>query len=94
MLRVTVRDRKGLFVSGLQKESFSVYEDAQTQSIQVVKHEDVPVAVGLVIDNSGSMKRKRQEVTAAALAFVRWVLNRFGEVGSIDVRSGNHVTRF
>ncbi len=71
VLHATVRDRKGGFVSGLRKEDFQVYEDGAPQAIRVFDHEDVPVAVGLVVDNSGSMGRKRKDVTAAALAFVR-----------------------
>lgn len=71
ILHATVRDRKGGFVSGLGKIDFRVFEDGAPQVIWVFEHEDVPVAVGLVVDNSGSMGRKRKEVTAAALAFVR-----------------------
>ena len=71
VLNATVLDRRGGFVSGLRREDFRVYEDGAPQVIRVFEHEDVPVAVGLVVDNSGSMGRKRKEVTAAALAFVR-----------------------
>jgi Ca-activated chloride channel family protein len=70
VLRLTVRDRKGGFVSGLQKQDFRLYEDGSPQVVRVFDHEDVPVAVGLAMDNSGSMGRKRNDVTAAALAFV------------------------
>jgi Ca-activated chloride channel family protein len=71
VLHATVLDRNGGFVTGLRKEDFHVYEDGAPQVIQVFDHEDVPVAVGLAVDNSGSMGRKRREVTAAAVAFVR-----------------------
>ena len=71
VLHATVRYGKGGFVSGLQKQDFRVYEDGRPQTIGLFQHEDVPVAVGLVVDNSGSMKRKRSDVAAAALAFVR-----------------------
>ena len=71
VLHATVLDRKSGFVSGLQKEDFHVYEDGAPQLIRVFDHEDVPVAVGLAVDNSGSMGRKRKDVTSAALAFVR-----------------------
>jgi Ca-activated chloride channel family protein len=71
VLHATVRNGKGGFVSGLQKQDFRVYEDGHPQTIGLFQHEDVPVAVGLVVDNSGSMKRKRSDVAAAALAFVR-----------------------
>jgi Ca-activated chloride channel homolog len=71
VLQATVRDHKGAPVSGLSKENFRVYEDKVPQQIESFSHEDVPVTVGLVIDNSGSMRPKRPDVIAAALAFVR-----------------------
>jgi len=71
VLHATVRDRKGRFVSGLQEQNFRVYENDQRQSIELFQHEDVPVAVGLVVDNSGSMRSKQRDVAAAASAFVR-----------------------
>jgi VWFA-related protein len=70
-LHVTVRDRNGNFVTGLGKDDFRVFEDGRPQTIRIFQHEDVPVSVGLIVDNSSSMRRKRMEVTAAALAFVR-----------------------
>ena len=60
-----------MVVSGLAQESFQVYEDGVLQQIKYFSHEDIPVTVGLVIDNSGSMGNKRTEVIAAALAFAR-----------------------
>lgn len=71
VLHATVRNRKGTPVSGLGKGDFQVYEDGVLQEIKVLSHEDIPVTVGLVVDNSGSMRPKRPEVIAAALAFVR-----------------------
>jgi Ca-activated chloride channel homolog len=71
VLRVTVRDRKGAPVAGLGKEDFQVFEDKVPQQIESFSHEDVPVTVGLVIDNSGSMRSKRSDVIDAALAFAR-----------------------
>ncbi len=71
VLHATVRDRKGRFVSGLRKENFQVFEDGVPQAIRVFPREDVPVAVGLIVDNCGSMAPKRKDVTAAVLAFVR-----------------------
>src|ERR1035437_8633996 len=71
VLRATVRDRKGVPVSGLSKENFQVYEDKVLQQIESFSHEDIPVTVGLVIDNSGSMRPKRSDVIGAALAFAR-----------------------
>jgi VWFA-related protein len=71
VLPVTVRDRKGVFASGLGEPDFQVYEDGIRQSIRLFRHEDIPVTVGLVVDHSASMKNKLPEVAAAARTFVR-----------------------
>jgi VWFA-related protein len=69
VLHATVRNRKGTPVAGLSANDFQVFEDRVPQPIRHFSHEDIPVTVGLVIDNSGSMRPKRAEVIAAALAF-------------------------
>lgn len=71
VLRATAQDHKGVLVSGLGKDDFQVYEDGVLQPIKYFSHEDIPVTVGLVVDNSGSMRPKRADVIAAALAFAR-----------------------
>lgn len=71
VLHLTVRDRNGAFVPGLRKEDIQVFEDGKPQAIHLLEHEDMPVSVGLVVDNSTSMSRKRGDVAAAALAFAR-----------------------
>lgn len=71
VLHATVRDRRGRAVSELRKQDFAVYEDGVRQEIRVFQHEDVPVTVGLVIDHSGSMGPKLDDVIAAASTFVR-----------------------
>src|SRR6202049_932333 len=70
VLHATV-DHKGLPISGLTQEDFQIYEDGVLQQIKYFSHDDIPVTVGLVIDNSGSMAPKRHDVIAAALAFAR-----------------------
>jgi len=70
-LPVSVLDKDGHPVSGLQKDHFQVFEDGVLQEISLFKHEDVPLSVGLVIDNSGSMHNKRERVNRAALTFAR-----------------------
>jgi Ca-activated chloride channel homolog len=67
----TVVDRSGHLVTTLPESAFTVYEDGAKQEIKVFKREDVPVSIGLVIDNSGSMRDKRAKVAAAALALVK-----------------------
>ena len=71
VLHATVQNSNLNPVSGLGKEDFQVYEDGVLQEIESFSHEDIPVTVGLVIDNSGSMRPKRAEVITAALAFAR-----------------------
>jgi len=71
VLHATVQNRKGALVSGLSEKAFHVYENGVLQQVQYFSHEDIPVTVGLVIDNSGSMAPKRADVIAAALAFAR-----------------------
>ncbi|HMD31931.1 MAG TPA: VWA domain-containing protein, partial [Candidatus Acidoferrales bacterium] len=71
VLYASVLDDKGNFVANLQENSFKVYEDKVEQKLSVFRREDVPLTVGLVVDNSGSMRDKREKVNAAALAFVQ-----------------------
>jgi Ca-activated chloride channel family protein len=69
VLHATVRNHRGTPVAGLDKDNFQVFEDRVPQTIKHFSHDDIPVTVGLLIDNSGSMRPKRAEVVAAALAF-------------------------
>ena len=69
LLDVAVKDSKGGFVSGLQKNSFQVLEDKSPQTISIFAAQDVPVTVGLVVDNSGSVRPKKSEIVTAALTF-------------------------
>ena len=71
LLHATVQNHKGIPVSGLAKDDFQVYEDGVLQEIKHFSKKDIPVTVGLVIDSSGSMRPKRPEVIAAAVAFAR-----------------------
>jgi VWFA-related protein len=69
VLHVTVKDR-GQYVAGLPQDAFGIIEDGRPQSIPFFSSEDAPVTVGLLIDNSGSMRSNRELVLAAATAFV------------------------
>jgi Mg-chelatase subunit ChlD len=71
VLHATVIDDKQRIVTTLDKGAFNVYEDGHPQVITSFRHEDIPVAMGIVVDNSGSMREKRQKVNAAALNLVR-----------------------
>jgi VWFA-related protein len=71
VLHTSVLDDRGKFVEGLTQESFRVYEDKVEQKLSIFKREDIPVSMGLVIDNSGSMREKRPRVNEAALTLVQ-----------------------
>src|SRR3954468_4081991 len=71
VLFVTVREGKAQFVGDLEKQNFSILEDGVPQEILSFSRDDVPVAIGLLVDNSRSMMNKRDQVVAAAKAFVR-----------------------
>jgi VWFA-related protein len=71
VLHATVIDKRGRMVNDLKSEDFRVYEDGALQKLSVFSHADIPVTMGIVIDDSGSMREKREAVNAAALAFVK-----------------------
>ena len=71
LVHATVVDDKQHIVTNLDRDSFSVFEDGKPQNIISFRHEDIPVAMGIVIDNSGSMREKRSKVNQAALNLVR-----------------------
>src|SRR5713101_4519703 len=71
VLHTSVFDERGRFVEELKEDSFRVLEDKVQQKLAVFKREDIPVTMGLVIDNSGSMREKRARVNEAALTLVQ-----------------------
>jgi VWFA-related protein len=71
ILSATVIDDHGRLISGLNKDAFRVLEDGQPQTITSIQEQDIPVSIGLLVDNSGSMRTKRQAVNEAALDMVR-----------------------
>jgi len=71
VLHTTVIDDRQRFADGLKPENFRVFEDKVEQKLSVFKREDVPVSMGLVIDNSGSMRDKRARVNEAAITLVQ-----------------------
>jgi Ca-activated chloride channel homolog len=71
ILNATVFDDHNHLISGLKKDDFHVFEDSKPQAMTSLQEQDVPVSIGLLIDNSGSMRTKRQAVNQAALDMVR-----------------------
>jgi len=71
VLHASVSDRKGKLLTNLDRGAFKVFENGEPQQVKVFRREDVPVSLGIIIDDSGSMMNKRSRVEAAALAMVR-----------------------
>lgn len=92
VLHATVKNARGELVTDLSQDAFTVYDNGKRQKITMFRREDIPVSLGLLIDNSGSMRALRAKVEAAALACVRashpqdeaFVLN-FGDKPQLDV---------
>jgi len=99
-LHATVLDKAGHLVLNLPQSAFTVYENGVKQEITTFRREDVPVSLGLVIDNSASMHEKREKVGSAALALVKasnpedevFILN-FNEVTSIEADYTNDIDK-
>jgi Ca-activated chloride channel homolog len=99
VLHTTVMDKNGRLVTNLPREAFTVYENGVAQQIKQFKREDVPVSMGLIVDNSGSMRDKRARVEAAALALVKdsnkddevFVVN-FNDEAFLDLPHGKEFT--
>jgi VWFA-related protein len=71
VLNCTVLGNRGELINDLGKNDFKVFEDKTLQTVISLQHQDTPVSIGLLIDNSGSMSTKRVAVAAAALDLVK-----------------------
>jgi Ca-activated chloride channel homolog len=71
VLHATVVDDHGRLVTNLPRQAFQVFENGVPQQITSFRREDIPVALGIVIDNSGSMRDKRQAVNTASVDLVK-----------------------
>jgi Ca-activated chloride channel family protein len=70
-LHVSVIDKSGKLITNLPQSAFKVFEDNVEQPLKIFNREDVPVSMGIIIDNSGSMREKRPKVAAAALELIK-----------------------
>jgi VWFA-related protein len=71
LVHASVLDKNGKLITDIPESGFKVYENNVEQPIKIFRREDVPVSMGIIIDNSGSMSQKRSSVAAAALALVK-----------------------
>jgi Ca-activated chloride channel family protein len=77
----TVSDASGRFVSGLQSEDFSVYEDDRLVPITHFSADRVPVSLGIALDTSGSMAgEKIREARTALDRFLYDLLDKQDEI--------------
>jgi len=98
VLPVSVSDKSGKLVTDLTEKSFKVYENGVEQPIKLFKREDVPVSLGIIVDNSGSMKEKRQKVETASIDLVKasnagdevFIVN-FNDEAYLDVEFTNDI---
>jgi Ca-activated chloride channel family protein len=70
-LHVSVLNKEGKLLTNIPQSAFKVYENGVEQPLKIFRREDVPVSMGIIVDNSGSMKDKRDKVAAAALALIK-----------------------
>lgn len=71
VLNATVVDDNHRLVNDLTKEDFKIAEDGVPQTIASFQHQDIPVSMGILVDNSGSMRDKRAAVNSAAVDLVK-----------------------
>jgi Ca-activated chloride channel family protein len=71
VVHASVLDRNGKLITNLSESAFKVQENGVDQTIKIFRREDIPVSMGIIIDNSGSMRDKSAKVAAAALDLVR-----------------------
>jgi Ca-activated chloride channel homolog len=71
VLHVSVRDRGGRYISGLDRDAFTVIDEGKPQTLEMFSAAEVPASIGFLIDNSNSMHPNRERVIAAAVEFAR-----------------------
>lgn len=67
-LTVTVTDTYGRYVSGLNKNAFTILDEKQPQDITFFSDDDAPVSVGVIFDVSGSMSGDKIKRAREALS--------------------------
>jgi Ca-activated chloride channel homolog len=70
VLNATVLDSGGRLVQDLKQDNFQVFEDGVRENIISFQHTDLPVSIGMVVDNSGSMSKKRPAVNKSAVDLI------------------------
>jgi len=90
LLHASVVDKNGRLVANIPQSAFKVFEDGIEQPLKLFRREDVPVSMGIIVDNSGSMNGKRSRVAAAALELVKQS-NPEDEVFIVNFNDDTHI---
>jgi Ca-activated chloride channel family protein len=86
-LNVTVADGAGRFVTNLDRDTFSVYEDGIKQQLTFFNRSNLPIALSVLLDTSASMEDKMQTAQDAAIGFVKKLRPQdFGQIIDFDSR--------
>jgi Ca-activated chloride channel homolog len=67
---VSVFDRNGLYIPGLKKDDFKIFEDGAEQDIAYFGTSEKPFTVVLLLDTSPSTEYKIDDIRNAAISFV------------------------
>ncbi|MGI8785955.1 MAG: VWA domain-containing protein [Acidobacteriota bacterium] len=70
ILNATVHDKEGRLVTGLTKDRFTIFEDKTQQAITNFSLVDMPSTIGLIVDTSGSMKNRVDDMLSAVNLFL------------------------
>jgi VWFA-related protein len=71
VLQATVRNARSELVKDLGATAFTVYENGRAQPITLFRQGEVPVSLGVLLDNSQSIRGRRATVESIALAALR-----------------------
>ena len=71
VLHVSVRDGNGRYITGLDRDAFTLIDDGKPQTLEMFSGDEVPASVGFLIDNSNSMRPNRERVIASAVEFAK-----------------------
>ena len=71
LVQADVLDKHGHSINNLPASDFTVFENGVPQQVDTFSHDDAPVSLGILVDNSGSMRPKVLQVNQAALNFVQ-----------------------
>jgi Ca-activated chloride channel homolog len=74
-LPVTVADHAGLPITDLKESDFRVLENGKPQKITAFNYaSNLPIAAGVLLDHSGSMKPRMEQAKTAAIEFFKRII--------------------